>query len=967
MKRYVLALLLCLFIAIVGHSQNVQTIHGKIYDYKTHTELAGATVQLLSLDSIEIAKTSAYKYTYDTDVNGDKIREYFHSDYSFDIPRISMSYILKVSHVGYDTKYVRLDVTETKKSIVKEISPVYLKASALALKEVNVTASMVKFYHKGDTVVYNAAAFVLSEGSMLDALIKQLPGVELKEDGRIFHNGRFVESLMLNGKDFFKGNSKVMLENLPSYAVKHVKLYDKKDDVSTFLGQKVGNKKYVMDVSLKKEYSINWLGNIEAGLGTSDRYLTKMFFMRNTDHSRFTVLGNLNNLNDIRRPGQNTTFSPANMPKGENKEQMLGLDYNINSRNQKVQMYGNAILTYQHQNLAQDVNRVNFIHTGDTYDYDYFNDKDKKLTLTVYNNLIWKLSSKWQLYLTPTFEYVKYNMRNDYLQGSFTSSLSEMKFQVLENIFKNMKNSELRKFLISLYKKESLTRGHEFSGIFSGFAIYKLDNANSFSIGLGGNDVKKKEELFNRYGIKINDENVGVKQGSQYFKNWPSDLNSYWGSVGYSYLPNQNLTLSMSYRFDHMQKKNNSDLYLLDQLDKFNEWEIGKLPSVAEYENTLDFTNSYWSKKQENKHAVTPELVFARNTSKGNWFVQFRFPVSFLHQKLYYNRGRIDTMIIHNASKIEAENCFVQWRNKDNTWNAFWQLETRVNTPELSLLVNMCDAVDPMNVKLGAAELKNEKSFYTSAKISRNNWQKKIMQTLYVTYSYKKDALAMGRCYNLMTGVRTYIPYNVNGNWEGSVSYSHNRPLDFKKLLTLSSTTSLGYVQNVDMQGSSKTESIDMQKNKVHTALVNEDLKLDYKIGRNSAISIKSDVAWRNITSGDCNFDRINAVDFKYGTLATISLFKNFQLSTDLFMFSRRGYKGSSLNTDELLLNARLSYTMLKGKLTWLLDGFDILGNLNNVTRVVNAQGRTETYSNVLPRYILFHAAYNFSISNKKK
>ena len=81
----------------------------------------------------------------------------------------------------------------------------------------------MKFYHKGDTVVYNADAFVLAEGSMLDALVRQMPGVEIKKDGRIYHNGQFVENLLLNGKDFFRGNQEVMLENLPSYTVKQVK------------------------------------------------------------------------------------------------------------------------------------------------------------------------------------------------------------------------------------------------------------------------------------------------------------------------------------------------------------------------------------------------------------------------------------------------------------------------------------------------------------------------------------------------------------------------------------------------------------------------------------------------------------------------------------------------------------------------------------------------------------------------
>ena len=73
------------------------------------------------------------------------------------------------------------------------------------------------------------------------------------------------------------------------------------------------------------------------------------------------------------------------------------------------------------------------------------------------------------------------------------------------------------------------------------------------------------------------------------------------------------------------------------------------------------------------------------------------------------------------------------------------------------------------------------------------------------------------------------------------------------------------------------------------------------------------------------------------------------------------------MNTDNLIWNTRLSYTMLKGRLTWMLDGFDLLGQLDNVTRVVNAQGRIETYANVLPRYTLLHVVYRFNKQPKKK
>lgn len=120
------------------------------------------------------------------------------------------------------------------------------------LGEASVTATKVKMYYNGDTLVYNADAFKLPDGSMLDDLIRQLPGAELKDNGEIYINGRKLDFLLLNGREFFSGNNKVMLENLPYYIVDKLKVYEQQSVRSEALGHQVDEKLYVMDVRVKK-------------------------------------------------------------------------------------------------------------------------------------------------------------------------------------------------------------------------------------------------------------------------------------------------------------------------------------------------------------------------------------------------------------------------------------------------------------------------------------------------------------------------------------------------------------------------------------------------------------------------------------------------------------------------------------------------------------------------------------------
>lgn len=152
----------------------------------------------------------------------------------------------------------------------------------MSLDGVTVTATKVKMYYKGDTIVYDATAFRLPDGSMLDDLIRQMPGVTMNNNGEIFVNGRKIDELQLGSRSFMRGNSKVLLENLPYYTVKNIKVYEQDTDLNRALNTQIEKKKFVMDVNLKPEYQRGYIANVEAaGVQTAKRFVmyrqNKMF------------------------------------------------------------------------------------------------------------------------------------------------------------------------------------------------------------------------------------------------------------------------------------------------------------------------------------------------------------------------------------------------------------------------------------------------------------------------------------------------------------------------------------------------------------------------------------------------------------------------------------------------------------------------------------------------------------------
>lgn len=210
-------------------------------------------------------------------------------------------YIMKAEIDGYDLAYVEKNIRFIGRNVGFEFPIITMHrrmdSYTHELGEVKVTGTMVKLVHKGDTLVYNARAFKVPDGSMLDALIRQPPGAELRSNGDILINGRKIDNLTLNGDDFFRGSNSVMLNNLPYFTVNQIKVYNKQTERSRKVGHDVEPREYIMDVVLKRDYNRGYLANMMLGGGNRERYTGQTFLLGYGDLTRIALYGNMNNLN----------------------------------------------------------------------------------------------------------------------------------------------------------------------------------------------------------------------------------------------------------------------------------------------------------------------------------------------------------------------------------------------------------------------------------------------------------------------------------------------------------------------------------------------------------------------------------------------------------------------------------------------------------------------------------------------
>lgn len=504
---------------------------GWVEEFVTHTAITNAKLTLLD-DKGEVVKETI----------SDERNEQKNGGFTFIVAN-NHRYTIKVECDGYVPQSFSFDVKVSKRVNTRYLPTIFLRKKKKLddeqlLNEVTVTATKVKFYHKGDTLVYNADAFQLSEGSMLDALIRQLPGSELKSDGRIYVNGRFVESLLLNGKDFFKGNNTVLLQNLPTYAVNSIKVYEKKTDLNLFAKRKVEEDEYVMDVNLKKQYNIGWLGNVDAGMANDDLYLARLFALRTTDHSQLAIFSNFNNMNDGGAPMQGSDWTPEKLPMSRLTTKKVGVNLNVDDRLNRFRLRSNADLTHYDNHEETNAYRTNFLSSGDTYERSMNEAKYCNFYLNMNNMLTLTPGGRESKCYMTIDQKANYSRRKQ--NSIFYSALMAESWENQEQMWNRLfpiSTGELYKNLINRVESKSLNDLKSWLASLDYSCDFIVNEAGDMlQLKLGGEVLGKEDEGYSIYSLDYASGNVaGNNDYRRRYVPWSSKGYRYHGGLGYSF------------------------------------------------------------------------------------------------------------------------------------------------------------------------------------------------------------------------------------------------------------------------------------------------------------------------------------------------------------------------------------------------------------------------------------------------
>ncbi len=888
--------------------------------------------------------------------------------FGFHAERKDSTYVFEIGCDGYLPQTLVYKVENLgKRETSREMPVTYLERAPHKLGEVTVTASKIKFYNRGDTIVYNADAFQLAEGSMLDGLISQLPGVELNSDGQIKVNGEFVESLLLNGREFFYGNNNLMLKNLAAYTVKNVEVYRGQSFDDKWRGDASARQRLTMDVKLKKEYDMGWLVNAQAGYGTEDRYMARLFGMWFNRTTQVMLVGNLNNLNDSREPGKNDSWKPEQMPSGRMKYQLAGLSYNYESNDRSTYARGGATYENNWMDSRTYTDRTNFYTDRNTYDYAQSRNRTKNVRAKLFNTLSRRFgdfSAEWRV----NGSYNRVDRSGQSLSASFDSEQYGMSLAALEAIYSDGSDSRLTSVINrTLTRSDGKSRqGNVETSLYAGYKVPRTSDRLYAQLRVAYDH--KKETLWDDYDVRFGAEDLSPLRRRNYTDNSPNhDLNLY-GTLGYD-LNSDNFNISLRYIYNLHTRERDSYSYALDRLEEMGVY--GTLP--AGYLSAFDAANSFTSSLIENTHTIGPTFDYSWEGSgsrRKNFSIRLNPELGLRHSHFNYHSDGVIYPVRRTSfiGTLPAMNGTVRYGSGNrmqgqNMYVLLYSYELATETPDLLHMVDVTNTSDPLNIMLGNSGLKNAYRHRHNISLRFFSGKHRLQDFVDFDYMPVTNALVRGYSYDMSTGIRRNRTYNVSGEYTVGAKNTLTMQFGHLRQFSLSSITEAARIHSVDMIGVNAEEP---SRSTVNTRNLSENLNLTWQIGGQS-LSLKGVVTNRHTTSARDGFADINATHLTYGVAGQFKLPAGFGISTDFNFYTRRGYGVRELDTTDAVWNARVTYTPRGGRWVFTVDGFDLLHRLSNVHYAVTASGRTVTYTNTLPRYILATVQYRFSLQPKKR
>ena len=936
--------MLLLLVSIASFAQE-RLVSGAIIDRDTKDPVEQVTVQLLKTDS-----------TYVTGAISNE-KGLFH----LNAPE-NGKYLLKITSVGYKPTVKRV-VIEQDKNLA--LGNVVVGADAIMLKGAVVTAMAQKVTLKEDTFVYNSAAYRTPEGSVVEELVKRLPGAEVSDDGTIKINGKEVKKILVDGKEFMTGDTKTALKNLPTSIIDKIKAYDEKSDLSKVTGIDDGEEQTVLDFNVKKGMNKGLMSNIDLGIGNKDRYSARGMGGYFNSNNRFMLFGNANNTSDrgFGGGGPGRGFGGGN---GLNASKMLAANYNYEEKNK---FKFNTSLRWNHSDgdVWSRRSSENFLGSSSSFSNSLNQNFSRSDSWNGNIRLEWMPDTMTNILFRPSISWTTNDSRSMGLSASFNQN----PYQYTEDPLSDEGIEKMDEVDAVINRQKSVSLSYSKNNNIRGMLQLnrKLNNkGRNVTLRMDAKYTDKDSKSISLQNAHLylvqNEAGLDSTYQTNRYNLTPSKDYSYSAQATYSEPLWKATFLQFSYKFTYSYSKSDRSTYDFSKYSfdgispEYGAWGnyLGRLD--GELGDYRDDKLSRYSEYRNYTHDIQVMMRFIRQKYNLNFGVMIQPQRSKFIQD--YQGKYVDT--VRTVTNVSPTLDFRYRFSKMSNLRVNYRGTTA--QPSISQLLDITDNSDPLNVSMGNPGLKP--SFTQNFRLFYNNFvqnhNKGVMT--YINFSTTSNSISNKVTYDETTGGRITRPENINGNWNVMGAFMFNCSIDSAGVWNINTGTNLGYNHYVSYLSLDKSQ--DSQKNTTQNTTWNERLSLSY---RNDWLELSLDgtLAYNHAKNKLQPNSNLDTWQFSYGPSMTLTAPWGTSLNTSLSCSSRRGYSDASMNTDEFVWNAQLSQGFLKGKpLTVMLQFYDLLHQQSTFSRAISSVSRTDTEYNAINSYAMLHVVYRMNLFGGK-
>ncbi len=839
---------------------------------------------------------------------------------------------LFITYVGYQTYYKQVDInTET-----INLETINLSISTDALDEV-IIKSRAPITIKKDTLEFNVASFKTKKDANVEDLLKQLPGVEVDETGKITVNGKDVSNILVNGKPFFGDDPTITTRNLTKEIIEKVQIVDTKTKSEAFTGEEGDTENKTINLTIKEENNKGVFGRVAAGGGTDERYEYAGMVNFFDNDRRVSVLAGGNNTNspgfsfgEIQKMfggggrvffgGNNGGFGIGGRSfgggAGITTSENIGANY-ADVLSEQVEV--NADYFYSGSNSENDTRtqRENILP-----DSRFFTDSDSRSISDNQNHSVnmgfdIEIDSTFLINFNPSFQFSK--------SGTTFTRNEETRNETNELTNQSNTSSFLENF------------GKNFSNQFN--VTKKFGNAGSFLRVEANMELNTSEgdDFLNSETNFFSTSNNDIIRDQ--FTDSETEFLSFRNSVTYRLpLIANTFFLDFEYAFRDDKRTSLRSTFDRDQAtNAFDDFNI-ELSTDFEYLNT----------------AHTPSLKLVYKKEKWSLSVQGKYVFRTLENSDFL---RPELSLKRDFEAVELRSNFnYRFSDKASIYSGY-RLENE--PPNLNQLQPFQDVSDPLNTVTGNPNLEptNRHNFYGG--YNAYDWQKKSGFYSYLNMSFDNNQVVSRTTVDPETLKRITTFANVNGG------YNIGANLNLSKTIKLDSLKNLNY--DIGIYGNVRrninfNNEVQYESN-VRAATPSLGLRFTWK--EVMEFRPRYRLTFTQNTYDIPEFDNIDFLRHNLDLRLTTYLPKNFEWRNDVD-FSYNPNVADGFQKSVWFWNSTLAYSMLKDKATLTLKVYDLLKQNNNARRVATNNYIQDSQSTVLQQYFMLSFSWKFNSLGSK-